>query len=851
MKLQGQVGSTIQQFNLAVRFATTNNVGLSGLSAVDGGTPLAGDRILVKNQTTDSQNGIYTAASGAWARSSDANTSAKVLSGQLIFVEEGGQESTLWVLITPNPIVLGTTALTYEEIGSAAEWVGTRYFAVDYDNGDDGHTGYSDVSMADAGTKAIKTLEHLSEILPVNGNGQTAVVAIRARAAGATYRNIANTADDDLSLHSVFGYQQLIVRGTDTIATASATAFANDTADKICCGAQIFSGTNTAGYNPTGTPTTSIIDCQKVGGAAAALSTEPALVGKRIRFDSATATVALRNVCGMIWSNTSTQITMSANLGTAPSTSDIFYIEEPATAVNSVLVHSNNATNIALPPSFAQSGIQIVGFKAVSSAAPTLEIRGPVALVNVCWIDIPNGTSFSAASCVGPADLRFTNTYTDEALAPATITVGAGVRVNGGITVSSCGTCTILHSANITARFQILTLQSFSVGGGCYSALGALVQGCGTSVAVSNLGGIVLGNQGSSTVRRLRTTSTFTESIAFSRSNAVLHGIDITGVGATPCIAVNGINLNLGIHDVVGSTGNTGIGLNLANARDCSILMGTIAANTFTGTAGQDVAGAGPVFYVHADYARCDLKDAGGNHIQGSGLSTIGSVVRAVNDTNADIGQFKVCRATGSGTVRAAQADTAAKCAGIAGVSQSAFTAAGPQGAMLVNGGGTWIQFDSAPTAGDVAYLSTGTIGNAQNTLPTATTTNQRVRLGNVLAVSGSLGYVSWKPEIESTAAVLQSVASAGDLTLAPTGRAFSITGTTTINAITTTGWLAGSVIVLVFTGVLTVKHNTAGGGGTAKIFLSGSADFATANNSVLVLVYDSTQWQEMSRKAP
>lgn len=93
-------------------------------------------------------------------------------------------------------------------------------------------------------------------------------------------------------------------------------------------------------------------------------------------------------------------------------------------------------------------------------------------------------------------------------------------------------------------------------------------------------------------------------------------------------------------------------------------------------------------------------------------------------------------------------------------------------------------------------------------------------------------------------------VAAANDLTLGADGNTFVITGSTQINAITILPFEAGSVINLIFTGSPTVKHNTAGGGGTAAIFLSGSLDFAALNNSVLSLVYDGTQWQEISRKA-
>jgi hypothetical protein len=92
-------------------------------------------------------------------------------------------------------------------------------------------------------------------------------------------------------------------------------------------------------------------------------------------------------------------------------------------------------------------------------------------------------------------------------------------------------------------------------------------------------------------------------------------------------------------------------------------------------------------------------------------------------------------------------------------------------------------------------------------------------------------------------------VVAANDLTLGLLGNLFIITGNTQINAITTANWQAGSEITLIFTGTPTVMHNTAGGAGTAVIFLAGSAPLVAANNTVLKLVYDGTQWQEVSRK--
>jgi hypothetical protein len=72
----------------SVRVATTANITLSGTQTIDGIAVIAGDRVLVKDQSTASQNGIYVVAAGAWARSTDADTISE-LAGALVNVDSG------------------------------------------------------------------------------------------------------------------------------------------------------------------------------------------------------------------------------------------------------------------------------------------------------------------------------------------------------------------------------------------------------------------------------------------------------------------------------------------------------------------------------------------------------------------------------------------------------------------------------------------------------------------------------------------------------------------------------------------------------------------------------------------
>lgn len=106
----------------SVRVATTANITLSGTQTIDGVTVAAGDRVLVKDQSTGSQNGIYVVAAGAWSRSDDANTSAEVTAGMFVFVEEGTTNGDNgFVLTTNQPITLDTTALTFTQFSGAGQ----------------------------------------------------------------------------------------------------------------------------------------------------------------------------------------------------------------------------------------------------------------------------------------------------------------------------------------------------------------------------------------------------------------------------------------------------------------------------------------------------------------------------------------------------------------------------------------------------------------------------------------------------------------------------------------------------------------------------------------------------------
>lgn len=118
-----------ESVRVATTAAGTLSLDFENGDTVDGVTLATGDRILIKDQASGAENGIYTVnASGAPTRATDANTSAEVTSAMAVSVEEGTTNAdTIFILTTNNPITLDTTALTFTEFsggGGASAFTG-------------------------------------------------------------------------------------------------------------------------------------------------------------------------------------------------------------------------------------------------------------------------------------------------------------------------------------------------------------------------------------------------------------------------------------------------------------------------------------------------------------------------------------------------------------------------------------------------------------------------------------------------------------------------------------------------------------------------------------------------------
>ena len=107
-------------------YTTTNNITLSGLATQAGGdwpsTLTAGDRILVKNQTNQAQNGIYAASASGWTRTADMNNWSEV-PGAFTFIEAGTSLlNTGWVTTAASTGTIGVTAMPWTQFSGAGTY---------------------------------------------------------------------------------------------------------------------------------------------------------------------------------------------------------------------------------------------------------------------------------------------------------------------------------------------------------------------------------------------------------------------------------------------------------------------------------------------------------------------------------------------------------------------------------------------------------------------------------------------------------------------------------------------------------------------------------------------------------
>lgn len=106
----------------AVKAASTGNLTLSGAQTVDGISLVASDRVLVKNQTTAADNGIYIVSAGAWTRATDADSPSE-LDSATVFVQQGTVNADSGWTQTATIVTVGTTSQVWSQFSGSATYI--------------------------------------------------------------------------------------------------------------------------------------------------------------------------------------------------------------------------------------------------------------------------------------------------------------------------------------------------------------------------------------------------------------------------------------------------------------------------------------------------------------------------------------------------------------------------------------------------------------------------------------------------------------------------------------------------------------------------------------------------------
>lgn len=485
-------------------------------------------------------------------------------------------------------------------------------YAIDYDAGNDGNAGAAipnTTSLADfqaavalAGANAKKTMQGLGAILPVDGAGRNVIICIASRAAGASYLKQDGVTVDSLDsfMAGRDGYSNIYIWATGTNATAGATKFTGTVADFTYAGAIPVTGTNAPGYNPTGTISASTVPCLQVGGAAPALAAEPLPpLGWRARYDSATTTVALRNICRsnqIISTTTTTRDTVSpeTNWPAAPVAADLFYLEQAGVVCNGW----GNGWGAA------NARVVIVGVRSLTLVNYLTGSPYVNRLVHMFC-------GFGGATALGSSVGAITNFAGPSTI--GNIRCGSTIHVAGNVLFQPSTAFPQQHSMVIEGT----TLYEFEPGGvndaGFVFGGRVTFQG-GTGCLAGN--NPMIGNASSGLACRSILNGVLVQGCRLN-----LKDLAITNAGANPALALQGQNI-LFLQGPSGSTGNSDVGLDLTLAQGSTIVLNG-GPPTVTGTNGDVRLSDGNV--ISWAQAMGGVTDPAGNTIVSTGGTLPGS----------------------------------------------------------------------------------------------------------------------------------------------------------------------------------------------------------------------------------
>ena len=397
-----------------VAVATLTNITLSGLQVIDGYTTLAGDRVLVKNQSTAANNGIYIAASGAWTYASDANTWNQYI-GAITFIEYGTQKNAAWYCTAQPGGTLGTTALNWSNFSVSATYTAGTGLTL---------TGYQ-FSITNTGVSA-NTYGSASAVpvIAVNAQGQIT-------SATTTTIAITNT--------------QVSGLGTMSTQNANGVAITGGTLNGVTIGGTTAGAVTATTFTGSGTGLTGTATSLSIGGTAALATSLAGGAAGSLPYQSGanTTTFLAAGTNGQVltlasgvpsWATPTTGTVTSVSgtgtvngitlTGTVTSSGSITLGGTLGSIANSQLTNSSitfGATSAAL-------GATVSGFNAVTIGATTASTGAFTYISTSSTTSTTPTLSFNAANAPFAAGATISGNYLQHILQNKSATASASVN---------------------------------------------------------------------------------------------------------------------------------------------------------------------------------------------------------------------------------------------------------------------------------------------------------------------------------------------------------------------------------------------------------------------------------------
>lgn len=611
----------------------------------------------------------------------------------------------------------GAIAVRQSEIGAldaaVATWprANNRYFAVDYDAGNDLNPGFSDISQALAGAVAKKTWAGFLAILPTQGLDRSFQVAIKPRASSATYLD-QDATPAALRLIGITGYNNIRIVGTSD--------FSESAADFASLGfTTIFAGPGVGGVWTTAPGATGV-------SLSVSSGTLPASSGaslKRIRF-TGNVTGILANVCRQVFTNNNTSITIIQDLSPAPASGDTFVIEEPSVVFDSVQINT-------VP---CRSSLQIAGV----ASANAFSISNSASVVVACC-EQRTGGSTNISTC-------------DSFILATGITRigGAGPNVGfgfasffGGIAFTGIRTLRLACYGTgvgvpVTYRNVLETLQNACLVRGLTT-----IAGCGVNTADELSGAGFFFGRASGGFRDHRIDG---DQLVVSQSNILVKNVEIINAGSKAAVELQGYSMQVALVGVSGSSGNLLQGVNVTNLKNSVVRL---SGSSVSGSTGQ-IAATGIYSALYSDLDLSNFQDVNGNRISGGAGLIVDVCSGFTNVDGSSVGLGEIVRVSATNNVVRALADTEANAKGglWVAVTSPANNALGFF--VPLASAQKWVLHAAAPTLTGMSYLSASVSGKASTTVPALSGTNQKRRLGHISKVSGNYGLMVGHPELLS-----------------------------------------------------------------------------------------------------